>query len=46
MNFGMAMEELFERDLWTILSSTAGGAKMLDTAVRAVLSERSRFGIN
>ena len=46
MEFGVATEALFQWDLWEILSSTVGGAKTLDTAVIAVLSERSRFGIN
>ena len=46
MEFGVATAALFERESWAILSSTAGGAKTLDTAVIAVLSERSRFGIN
>lgn len=45
MEFGVVTTTLFERDLWTPLSSTAGGAKTLDTAVRAVLSERSGFRI-
>ena len=46
MEFGSVTTTLFERDLCTILSSTVRGVKTLDTEVRALLRERSIFGIN